>query len=481
MFLPWGFFPADLGVFVFFPQIQSTIEFDLRLQEYIELARIRTPESLKEAILYARRYLLPLYSSTTTASIPPIKPLETPSKPIPKKSRDVGETSIGRRALLNSTIQAQAQSIFPSTSISTPTTATANGNGKEIGTEALTESQALIRSQISRAMGLLASGPEHYSYQDLYNKDRWLILKENFRKVFFELHGLPEMSVLQIALSAGLSSLKVRGCYEKIEEKRKFERDESLGSSQEGMNENNQGTEVNLVVNLRGQEGTRVTDTSTPVLSMVTERTRNSDRETGEMVSSSNIRPSWDMNIWEANESSNQEIEAINPGVENIEVEQSQEIETSTSERISTTLDPQITNSETPATHGEPNSIGNSLNTLGNNTNTFNLDLNLQAAIESSSNVTRTSDSYPTGSKPLWTSKDLSKNSSPPSKKKKNSSKSTDCPICDSKGLGLLAKEVPWSHHSNSTLVCWISGKLMNEEDPPLSLPNGRCYSRTVS
>ena len=53
-----------------------------------------------------------------------------------------------------------------------------------------------------------------------------------------------------------------------------------------------------------------------------------------------------------------------------------------------------------------------------------------------------------------------------------------DCPICDTHGLGLLAKEVPWSHHVNSTIVCPISGKIMDEDNPPMVFPNGYVYSR---
>jgi len=55
----------------------------------------------------------------------------------------------------------------------------------------------------------------------------------------------------------------------------------------------------------------------------------------------------------------------------------------------------------------------------------------------------------------------------------------TDCPTCDSEGLGVLAKEVPFSHHVNSTIVCRLSGKLMNEDNPPMAFPdNGYVYSR---
>ncbi len=56
-----------------------------------------------------------------------------------------------------------------------------------------------------------------------------------------------------------------------------------------------------------------------------------------------------------------------------------------------------------------------------------------------------------------------------------------DCPVCDPEGLGRLAMEVPWSHHVNSTIVCRLSGKIMNEDNPPMAFPNGYVYSKEVS
>ncbi|EFI27062.1 macrophage erythroblast attacher isoform 1 [Coprinopsis cinerea okayama7 len=66
-----------------------------------------------------------------------------------------------------------------------------------------------------------------------------------------------------------------------------------------------------------------------------------------------------------------------------------------------------------------------------------------------------------------------------------HSTKNVDCPVCDGEsgsstaplGLGKLAEEVPFSHHSNSTIVCRISGKIMDENNPPMAFPNGRVYS----
>ncbi|CDS03970.1 hypothetical protein LRAMOSA06925 [Lichtheimia ramosa] len=56
-------------------------------------------------------------------------------------------------------------------------------------------------------------------------------------------------------------------------------------------------------------------------------------------------------------------------------------------------------------------------------------------------------------------------------------SRNVHCPVCDADTLGKLAESLPWSHHVNSTVVCRISGKIMNEDNPPLLLPNGRVYS----
>ncbi|GJE85210.1 CTLH/CRA C-terminal to LisH motif domain-containing protein [Phanerochaete sordida] len=56
--------------------------------------------------------------------------------------------------------------------------------------------------------------------------------------------------------------------------------------------------------------------------------------------------------------------------------------------------------------------------------------------------------------------------------------KNVDCPVCDP-DLGLLATEVPFSHHFNSTIVCRLTGKIMNENNSPLAFPkNGHVYSK---
>lgn len=57
--------------------------------------------------------------------------------------------------------------------------------------------------------------------------------------------------------------------------------------------------------------------------------------------------------------------------------------------------------------------------------------------------------------------------------------KNTNCPVCDP-NLGELAKEVPYSHHVNSTIVCRLSGKIMDADNMPMAFPNGYVYSKEV-
>ncbi|KAF5379199.1 hypothetical protein D9615_005906 [Tricholomella constricta] len=64
--------------------------------------------------------------------------------------------------------------------------------------------------------------------------------------------------------------------------------------------------------------------------------------------------------------------------------------------------------------------------------------------------------------------------------------KNVDCPVCDGEpgsgsqglGMGKLALEVPFSHHANSTIVCRISGKIMDEDNMPMAFPDGNVYSK---
>lgn len=58
---------------------------------------------------------------------------------------------------------------------------------------------------------------------------------------------------------------------------------------------------------------------------------------------------------------------------------------------------------------------------------------------------------------------------------KSEGERNPDCPVC-SPALNTLAQSLPYSHCSQSRLVCYISGEPLNEHNHPLMLPNGYVY-----
>ena len=53
----------------------------------------------------------------------------------------------------------------------------------------------------------------------------------------------------------------------------------------------------------------------------------------------------------------------------------------------------------------------------------------------------------------------------------------TNCPVCSSTHVSHMAAALPFSHHEASYMVCPLSGRIMNEDNYPMSLPNGHVYS----
>eukprot|EP00871_Galdieria_phlegrea_P004299 jgi/Galph1/4870/GphlegSOOS_G3585.1 len=54
--------------------------------------------------------------------------------------------------------------------------------------------------------------------------------------------------------------------------------------------------------------------------------------------------------------------------------------------------------------------------------------------------------------------------------------RNVNCPVCN-EPYQSLSKELPFSHHVHSVLVCRLSGEIMDEHNPPMILPNGNVYS----
>ncbi|XP_078462166.1 E3 ubiquitin-protein transferase MAEA isoform X2 [Lampetra planeri] len=60
--------------------------------------------------------------------------------------------------------------------------------------------------------------------------------------------------------------------------------------------------------------------------------------------------------------------------------------------------------------------------------------------------------------------------------KEDGSARNAECPVC-CRSLNKLATPLPMAHCANSRLVCRVSGQVMNENNPPMMLPNGYIYS----
>ncbi|XP_037078066.1 E3 ubiquitin-protein transferase MAEA-like isoform X3 [Pollicipes pollicipes] len=52
-----------------------------------------------------------------------------------------------------------------------------------------------------------------------------------------------------------------------------------------------------------------------------------------------------------------------------------------------------------------------------------------------------------------------------------------DCPVCQMP-LNELARPLPFSHCTQSRLMCALSGKPIDEHNPPMALPNGNVYGK---
>lgn len=56
--------------------------------------------------------------------------------------------------------------------------------------------------------------------------------------------------------------------------------------------------------------------------------------------------------------------------------------------------------------------------------------------------------------------------------------KSPDCPVCSKSAFGMLAMDLPNVHQVNPVLIDSVTRETMDDDNPPLALPNGFVYSR---
>ena len=58
--------------------------------------------------------------------------------------------------------------------------------------------------------------------------------------------------------------------------------------------------------------------------------------------------------------------------------------------------------------------------------------------------------------------------------------RNADCPVC-STHLNELGRNLPYAHCAQSRLICNITGHPLDENNPPMMLPNGHVYGYNVS
>ncbi|CAM9686082.1 unnamed protein product [Chrysoparadoxa australica] len=61
----------------------------------------------------------------------------------------------------------------------------------------------------------------------------------------------------------------------------------------------------------------------------------------------------------------------------------------------------------------------------------------------------------------------------------KQQTKQRNCPVCSEEGQ-VLARDLPFALQGHSTLICRISGAIMDDLNPPLALPNGQVYAKAA-
>ncbi|WVF71475.1 hypothetical protein IAT40_006281 [Kwoniella sp. CBS 6097] len=216
-------------------------------------------------------------------------------------------------------------------------------------------------------------------YRKLYDQSQWEYVRSQFRETFFNLYAQPSQSVLSLALSAGLSSLRLPSCVHISHT--------TLVTHGQGSSVTNGNGNGDSKSNTSNTTGSGFTSTSTSTTTSTSSYTFDPPRGSG-----------------------------------------------------STSIVPLLP--AAPPLH------------------------NLESWISSSPTDHLTA---PLGGEHVPPKEDLHEHPEAPVG-------NVDCPTCG-EYMRVLAKEVPMSHHVNSTIVCRISGEVMDSQNEPLAFPNGYVYS----
>ncbi len=404
------------------------MEFELRLQEFIELARVRTPASLQEAIAYARRHLLSYCADPDVLAA-----AASAGKPSEKATGGGGEK-----------VEAEAQADL--------------------------ETARQLQRKVLRAMGLLACRENRAGagagspYADLYARARWQALYDQFRMCALEIHSLPPQPTLHIPLSAGLSALKLPVCYAYKHKAAAAAAAVANGAEQNGGTGNgaphgngaSQQAAAPAATDVAQGGGRATSEPAGLRRTLLAGTAEQASLPTPPVGMAAMSSRAWN-----------------HPGLLPLP---------SFPPAAGLTADAGAagsgSGSGTSSGRGSPAVIAPPTGVSG---------IGVTAAA-------RAADS---GGRPLAAAESAQHEEEEAEMREDDEhhnhyhgagealssweGRNINCPVCDRGYLGQLAEEVPWSHHSNSTLICRVSGKVMDENDPPMALPNGRVYSISVS
>lgn len=181
-------------------KINSTLEFELHLQECIELIR---EQKFVDAIQYARKNLAPQ-----------IIQLQPGSQTASTNLKDSQNNKLSQSTGSLKTSQNLNQS--GSKLSSSQNTLKESQNAENEESAGNPELYSLYMSKLQQVMVTLALSKESVieKYQSLFSDDRWIELIWQFEKDNYAVHGLPLCSHFEINLQAGIAALKTTFCYE---------------------------------------------------------------------------------------------------------------------------------------------------------------------------------------------------------------------------------------------------------------------------
>eukprot|EP00027_Filamoeba_sp_ATCC50430_P008698 CAMPEP_0168546516 /NCGR_PEP_ID=MMETSP0413-20121227/3541_1 /TAXON_ID=136452 /ORGANISM="Filamoeba nolandi, Strain NC-AS-23-1" /LENGTH=407 /DNA_ID=CAMNT_0008576701 /DNA_START=101 /DNA_END=1324 /DNA_ORIENTATION=- len=181
-------------------KINSTLEFELHLQECIELIR---EQKFMDAIQYARKNLAP--------QVVQLQPVSQPASTNLKESQTKLSQSTGS---LKTSQNSLSQSGSRLSSSQNTLKESQNAENEESAGNA--ELYSIYMSKLQQVMVTLALSKESVveKYQSLFGDERWAELVWQFEKDNYAVHGLPPCSHFEINLQAGIAALKTTFCYE---------------------------------------------------------------------------------------------------------------------------------------------------------------------------------------------------------------------------------------------------------------------------